>query len=152
MGFPNNEKLTEGLVLLAAVNTLDVTTAVLGPAIDLSQSRKTVHFFTAGTLASAETVTCELVGSATSGGSYTLIAGSAVTLTSAGTDSGKTQIIEINAEDVNNLGLGYRFIKTSVSSAVGSPVTVVSIGAGGPEEPIGLSAQLATTVKATLVL
>jgi hypothetical protein len=152
MGFPNNEKLTEGLVLLSAVNTASVTTAVLGPAIDLSRARKVVAIFTAGALASAETITCLIAGCATSGGSYTTIAGTSVTLLKSATDDNKSQVIEVSAESINDLGLGYRFIKTSFAGAVGSPVSVVSLGGGGPEEPIGLSAQLASTVKATTVI
>ena len=135
MGYPVNERLTEGLTVLSAVNTPTVTAAVLSPAIDLAKIRKIVALFTAGTLAAAETVTCKLQGAVTSGGAYTDIPASSFTLVKA-TDDNKTQVIETNAENLNALGLNYRYVKTSVSASVGSPVCVTVLGGCAVEEPI----------------
>ena len=145
MGFPVNEHLTEGLTVLSAVNTATVTTAVLSPAIDLSKIRKIVAIFTAGVLATAETVTCKLQGCATAGGSYVDIPSSSFTLVKA-TDDNKSQVIETNAENLNALGLSYRYVKTSVAASVGSPVCVTVLGGCAVEEPI--STNNTTNVKA----
>lgn len=153
MGFPQNERLTQGTVLLSAVLTASPSTnTITGPAIDLSKVRKVANFFTAGALASSEVITCTLQGCATANGSYTAIAGASVTLSKSATDDNKTQVLEISAESVNNLGLGYRFIQTTFTCGVGSPVSVCSIGAAGPEEPIGSSGIATATIKAITVI
>lgn len=149
MGFPNNEKLTEGLCWPGGAVYPTLTTAQVGGKTDLSKVRKVAYVFQAGTLGAAATVTCKLQGSATSGGSFTDIAGSSVTMVKA-TDDNKAVVIEINAESLNNLGLGYRFVQYSVGADVSSAVAVVSTGGGGPEEPI--SANNATSIKSLTVL
>ena len=152
MGFPINEKLAEGIVILSTATYSSVTAAASSAAVDLSQCRKVQAIFTAGGLAGGETITCSLQGCATVGGSYVAIAGASATLTKANNDDTKSIVLEVSAESVNDLGLGYRFVKAVVSGAVGSPVSVVVIGGGGPEEPIGFTSQLASNIKTVVVI
>lgn len=150
MGFPINEKFTEGTSVISAVNTASVTTAVLSLAADMGKLNKLTAYFTAGALATAETITCTLLGCATSGGSYVAITGASATLLKSAPDDNKTTILEISAESLNALGLSYRYVKASVAGAVGSPVCVTVIGATGREEPV--SSLNTATVKAILVI
>lgn len=150
MGFPVNERASEGLAYVGFVIAPTLTTATLTAAIDLSKARKVFGVCQAATLGTAATVTFKAQGSATSGGSYTDIAGTSATLVKA-TDDNKSLILDINAESVNALGLGYKFIKLSVSADVSSSVAVMAVGLCGREEPISGLLNL-TSVKTTTVL
>jgi hypothetical protein len=151
MSVPQNERLTECLALPYFLNIPSVTTATLTGAIDLSKSRKALFLFAAGTLASSETITCLLAGCATSGGSYVTIPNSTATLLTA-QGNNKGIIIEISAQYLDALGLGYKFIKGSVAGAVGSPVCMVVIAGGGPEEPQYTNVPTSTSILTTLTL
>lgn len=144
MGFPVNERASEGLAYVGFVIAPTLTTAQLTAAIDLSKARKVVGICQAATLGTAANVTFKAQGSATSGGTYADIAGSSATLVKA-TDDNKSLILDINAESINALGLGYKFLKFSVSADVSSSVAVAAIATCGREEPI--SALNLTSVK-----
>ncbi len=136
MGFPQNEKLSEGLGfpnIMGYYGTL--TTAQVSAAVDMSKARKAIFFVQGFTLGSAATVTAKLQGCATSGGSYTDIANSSVTLVKA-TDDNKWTTLEISADYLNSLGLSYRFVKLSVGADVSSAVGTLCIQATGPNEPV----------------
>jgi hypothetical protein len=130
MAFPQNEKLSEGLTFLDFQNLPTLTTAVLSVAVDMYKTRKLVAFVMAGT--SGGTITALFAGSATSGGSYTTIASSTFTFTT----TNKAIALEIDSEGLNDLALGYAFVKLSVAASGSSAVTYALIGAAGPEQPM----------------
>jgi len=137
MAFPQNERLTEGLCFPDVINAYPtLTTAQLGAAIDLSKIRKVAFFVYCGTIGSGGTVTAKIKGCATSGGSYTDITNYSLTLTDAASESNKGKVLEVSAQNVNALGLSYRFVKLSVGADQSSAVYTATIGGGGPEEPI----------------
>ena len=150
MGFPVNERANEGLAYVGFVIAPTLTTAQLTAAIDISKVRKVYAICQAATLGTSATVTFKAQGATTSGGSYTDIAGSSATLVKA-TDDNKSLILDINAEAINALGLGYGFIKFSVSADVSSSVVVTAIGTCGREEPISGLVNL-SSVKTTTVI
>lgn len=152
MGFPINERLTEGLAFPAIdayFGTL--TTAQTSAAVDMSKVRKLAFKVQAYTLGASATVTAKLTASATSGGTYDDLTGVSATLVKA-TDDNKSVVLEVSAEWLNAFGQAagkaYRFVKLSVGADVSSAVSYSSVAAGGPEEP--MSAQNAASVK-TLV-
>lgn len=150
MGFPNNEKATEGLCFPSVGgNYPTLTAAQLTAAVDMSKIRKAVCVVQAQTLGAAATVTAKIQGAVTSGGAYTDIPASSATLVKA-TDDNKAVILEISAEYLNALNLSYRYVKFSVSADVSSSATTTVIGTSGREEPV--SALNATGVKTILAL
>lgn len=149
MGFPLNERLTEGLGLVGVVAPVSATTAVLTAAIDITKARKVLATCHCGVLGTSATVTFKAQGATTSGGSYTDISGASMTFVKA-TDDGKSGQLEITANGVQALGLGYKFIKFSVGADVASLFAVSVYAAGGPEEP--MSGQNLASLKTTTVI
>lgn len=81
-----------------------------------------------GVISSGGTVNFQLMGCATTGGSYVAITGTAITaLTQAGGNSGSSATVLITSEKLNALALGYRYVKAQVVVATAAAVLAVSI-------------------------
>jgi|GEM_PF-1728720 len=97
-------------------------------AVDLGDWPQVEFRLDVGAISTGGTVDFQIVGSATSGSSYTPITGTAITrLTEAGGDSNKTVTVCVTAEKINSLGMGYRFIKGQLVTATAAALAGVSI-------------------------
>jgi hypothetical protein len=97
-------------------------------AVDLGKWRQVMFVIDSGTLGASGTLDFQIKGSATSGGTYTAITGTAITQLVKATDDNKYVNVCITAEKVQALGLGYKFIKGSLlpgTAAANSSVTVL---------------------------
>jgi hypothetical protein len=97
-------------------------------AIDLGSWRGVLFIIDSGTLGTSGTLDFQIKGSATSGGTYTAISGTAITQLVKATDDNKYVLVYITAEKVVSLGLGYRFLKGSLlpgTAAANSSVTAI---------------------------
>lgn len=80
--------------------------------IALENGTRVAFVVMAGTLGSSATLDFAVHGATAAGGSYAAISGASITqLTQAGTDDDKQAILEISAQYIENLGLGYTHIK-----------------------------------------
>jgi hypothetical protein len=141
MGFPVNERLTEGLAFPAIdayFGTL--TTAQVSAAVDMQKLRKVAFKVQAYTLGTAATLTAKLTASATSGGTYDDLTGVSATLVKA-TDDNKAVVLEVSSEWLNDFGVtagkAYRYVKLSVGADVSSACSYSSVAGCAREEPAG---------------
>lgn len=110
--------MAEGLITdqLALVSVIDPdaygTGTQTGDAIDMAYHRRIATCITVGDMTSTGTVDCLLTESATSGGTYTQIAGKSITqLTEASTDDNKQAWINLKSSE---MGAGMRYVKVSL--------------------------------------
>src|SRR3954471_9958067 len=105
-------------------------------AIDLARFRQVLFLVDSGTLGASGTLDFQVKGSATSGGSYTAISGTAITQLVKATDDNKYALVLVTTEKINALGLGYKFIKGSLlPGTAASNSAVIAIGALTRFEP-----------------
>ncbi|WP_422929196.1 hypothetical protein [Singulisphaera sp. PoT] len=120
--------LTEALAVAADglhASAVSVGTGTTG-AIDLGTFGQVLFVIDTGTLGASATVDFAVVGSSTSGGSYSAISGTSITQINA---SGKYALVLVTAEKIQSLGTGIRYIKGQVT--VGTATSTVSILALG---------------------
>lgn len=120
-------------------------------AVDLSKYRQILFWIDSGTLGTSGTLDFQVKGSNLVGGTYTAIAGTAIAQLVKATDDNKYVLVCIRVDQLNALGLGYKFIKGSLlpgTAAANSSVAV--FGALGAYEP--MSGSNATTVAQIVVL
>lgn len=125
------------------------TSEKLTAAIDLSVFPQVLFIIDVGVEGTSATVDFQVKGSATSGGTYTAIPGTAITQFVKASNDNNYALVCVAAEKVQTLGYG--FIKGSlVPGTAASQASVVAIGALTRFEPA--SAQNATTVAQVLSL
>lgn len=120
-------------------------------AVDLSKFRQVLFIIDSGTLGVSGTLDFQVKGSNASAGTYTAITGTAITQLVKATGDNKYAIVCVRTDQIQALGLGYKFIKGSLlpgTAAANSAVIV--LGALGSYEP--MSGSNATTVAQTVVL
>ncbi len=105
-----------GVVYPASINGESLTGAV-----DISKAAQFYFDVTVGTLGTNATVDAVIKGATTSNGTYTAINSTAITQLTAANTSGKTSV---KTDSINALGLGYKYIKGSIT--VGTAASVVS--------------------------
>lgn len=108
---------------------VSVGSALTG-AVDLGAVRQVAFLVDSGTLGSSATLDFQLLGSATSGGSYTAITGTAITTITA---SNKYAIVSTTNEYINELALGYRYIKGQVTIGTATSTVAVTVIASDTE-------------------
>jgi hypothetical protein len=102
-------------------------------AIDLSQARQIEFLVIVGTIGASATVDFQVTGSATSGGTYTAISGTSITQITA---SSKIAKVVVRVDQLNALGLGYNFIKGSITVGTAATGTcVIALGGDSTYEP-----------------
>lgn len=101
-------------------------------AIDVSKGRRWLFVVDAGTPGGGGTIDFQVRGATSSGGSYTAISGTSITqLTATG-----VALVEVTAEAIQGLNLGYTFIKGSLTVGTAtSPVSVIAYSALPRYEP-----------------
>lgn len=120
--------LTESLAIAADglhASAVSVGTG-LTSAVDLGTFGQVLFVIDSGTLGSSATLDFTVTGSATSGGSYTAITGTAITQISA---SSKYALVLVSAEKIKSQVPTVRYIKGQVT--VGTATSTVSILALG---------------------
>ena len=116
----------------AIVGTIDpdayTANTYLTDAIDMSKFDRVLFIVAVGDLTTNNTTDFSVHASATSGGSYGLLAGSAITqLTEAGSDSDKQVLVEVKAIDV--LAAGKQFVKgVLVTATAAADAAVIALG------------------------
>lgn len=105
--------------------------SVLSAAINAKLHRRIFAIVQVGVFGASATVDAQLQASATSGGAYTLITGTAITQLLAAGGNGKVVIIELKAETLAALGVG-PFVKLQIT--VGTAATLVSGVVFGADE------------------
>lgn len=135
---PYTDKLSEKLAVVGKIvpQNLAAGTATTD-VIDLLNVRRVLFILSTGVLTSTNTTDFKVRGCATSGGSYADIPSAAITqLTQAGGDSSKIVLLEVRAEKVAALNLGYRYILGSLTTAAAAGyVSVVALAAVGRHKP-----------------
>jgi hypothetical protein len=96
--------------------------AALTGAVDLGAVRQVMFLIDSGSLGASATLNFELVGCATAGGTYTVISGTSITPI---TTNAEYAIVSTTSEYINELALGYRFIKGQVT--IGTATSIVSV-------------------------
>lgn len=120
-------------------------------AIDLSKYRQILFLVDSGTLGASGTLDFQVKGSNASGGTYTAIAGTAITQLVKATDDNKYVLVCVRVDQVQALALGYKFIKGSLLPGTAAAISSVAVfGALGSYEP--MSGSNATTVAQIVVL
>ncbi len=99
----------------------------LSAAIDMSKFESIQAIVAVGDFVATATLDAKLTSSATSGGSYTDVAGKAIAqMTAAGTDDNKQAVINCRASE---LPAGHRFVKLSVTlGTAGADLGAVVLG------------------------
>ena len=135
---PYTDNLSQKLAVVGKIvpQNLSAGTATTD-AVDLMNVRRVLFIVSTGVLSSTNTTDFKIKGCATSGGSYTDIPSAAITqLTQAGGDSSKIVLLEVRAEKVAALNLGYRYIQGTLTTAVAAGyVSVVVLAAVGRHKP-----------------
>ena len=133
---PYTDRLSEKLAVVGKIapQNLSAGTATTD-VIDLMNVRRVLFIVSTGTLTASNTTDFKIRGCATSGGSYADIdtTNAAITqLTQAGGDSNKIVLLEVRAEKIAALNLGYRYILGSLTTAAAAGyVSVVALAAVG---------------------
>lgn len=122
---------------LAVIGKLDPasqsTSEKLTDAIPIKNHRRFLFIVQVGALGSSGTVDFVVKGATSSGGSYTTISGTAITqLTQAGSDDNKIVLVEVSAEAIGNLGLGYTHIKGSLTPGTAASIANIIVLAEVP--------------------
>lgn len=111
------------------VGTATAATPKLTAAIDLSKFRKVVFIVDSGTLGSSGTLDFQVTGATTSGGSYTPIPGTAITQLVKASNDSNYAVVEISANKIEDLALGYNWIKGSLlAGTANSTSAVIALG------------------------
>lgn len=145
--------LSQGLTIAAdGIHSASQSTSEkLTGAVDLGTFRKVLFIVDSGTLGASGTLDFQVKGSATSGGTYTAIPGSAITQLVVASNNNQYAFVEVDAAKVQGLGLGYRFIKGSLlPGTAASNSAVVVLGAHATVEPT--SGNAATTLAQTVTV
>jgi hypothetical protein len=127
------EQLSQALAVVGRIPAAAVAVGnVLTGAIDLSKGRRWLFVVDAGTPGASGTIDFVVKAATTSGGSYTNISGtSIVQLTATGVG-----LVEVTAEAIQGLNLGYAFIKGSLTVGTAtSPVSVVAYSVAPRNDP-----------------
>jgi hypothetical protein len=134
------EQLSQGLGVVGSIHSANqVVGSSLTEAIDLSKGRRFLFVVDVGTVGASATVDFVVQGATTSGGTYTNIAATAVTTITA---NNKVAVVEVTAEQVQGLGLGYTFLKGKLTIGVAaSQASVVAYSAVTRNEPSSLQNQ-----------
>lgn len=147
------ELLTEALAIAAdGIHSASQSTSEkLTGAVDLAQFPQVLFVVDSGTLGASGTLDFQIKGSATSGGSYTAISGTAITQLVQASNNNQYALVLVTAEKVNALGLGYRYVKGSlVPGTAASNSAVMVVGSNVRYEPA--SADNASSVVQTVAL
>lgn len=123
-----NTLFQEELAILATIDPDAYSTGEqLSDAVDLSRHGNIAALVLLGDITATGTIDAKFVSSATSGGTYTDVAGKAATqLTAAGTDSDKQVILNLRHDQ---LASGHRYVKLSVTSGTaGADYAAVVLG------------------------
>lgn len=124
--------LSETIPVLGKLDPASQSTSEkLTDAIPLKNHRRFLFIIQVGALGSSGTVDFVVKGATSSGGSYTTISGTAITqLTQAGSDDNKVVLVEVSADAIENLGLGYTHIKGSLTPGTAASLASVICIAG----------------------
>ncbi len=125
------ELLTEALAVAAdGIHSASQSTSEkLTEAIDLAKYPQVLFIVDSGTLGSSGTLDFQVKGSATSGGSYTAISGTAITQLVKASNDNQYALVLVTAEKVQALGLGYRYVKGSLlPGTAASNSAVIALG------------------------
>ena len=130
-------RMSESLAVVGLIQPAALAPGeTLSTAIDLSRFHRVLAILETGTLGAAGTLDMKLVGSATSGGTYTLIPGHAITQVVKATGDGKVVMIEARADWIGGLDPTIRFIKVSITVGVAaSTSSLVVLGGVARWEP-----------------
>src|SRR4051794_12619925 len=112
----NTQLLTEALAVAAdGIHSASQSTSEkLTGAVDLSKFPQVLFVVDVGVEGTSATVDFQVKGSATSGGTYTAIAGTAITQFVKASNDNNYALVLVTAEKVQALGLGYKFVKGSL--------------------------------------
>jgi len=136
---PYTHNVSQNLAVVGKIVPASTQTTTLTDAIDLSKYRRVLFIIQAGALGASATVDFSVKGCATSGGSYVALdaTNAAITqLTKAGTDDNKIVLMEVRAEKVAALNLGYIYIKGElITGTAASLCSVVALGAVANYQP-----------------
>ena len=120
-------------------------------AVDLLKFKRAYFLIDTGTMGSSATLDFTVKASATSGGSYTAVSGSAITQLVKATDDNKYAIVEVSSEKILAAGSTYRYIKGSLTPGTAACTSaVIVLGSLVNYEPA--SQYNATTVAQTVAL
>ena len=121
-----------------AVGTVDTS------AVDLKNFRRAMFVLLAGNLAGGGVIDFKLQSSATSGGSYSDLAGYAVTAMNNADGTNGQAIVEISADVLPD---GHRYVRGRVTIATAaSPLAVIVLGGDPRFEPVA-SFDLASVIR-----
>jgi hypothetical protein len=112
------------------------TSEKLTGAVDLSVFPQVMFIVDSGTLGASGTLDFQVKGSATAGGTYTAISGTAITQLVVASNNNQYAIVCVTSEKINALGLGYRFIKGSLlPGTAAANAAVIVLGSDVRFEP-----------------
>lgn len=99
-------------------------------AVPLARVRRVMFTLQVGVAANGSTVNFQVTGATTSGGSYTAIPNTAITqLTGTGSNGSAVYEVEVTAEQVGALNLGYQFLKGQLVIATAATPSAVLVQA-----------------------
>jgi hypothetical protein len=121
-----SERITECTNLVATIQTKNATGSYYSDAISLASNigRRYVAYVSEGTIGSSGTVDFQFQWSATSGGTYATITGTAMAQDTVG---GKTFMIETNTEQVISFAPTATYMKGYLKTLVAATPTSVII-------------------------
>ncbi len=121
------EQLTQGLSIAAAVSpqTLNNASANSGNGIDMSKFRRAIAVVLVGSVTGGGSLTAKLQAAATSGGSFSDIAGSTITAITAST---KQASIEIRDDE---MPAGTQFLRVVLTEGGAQNVVCAAVLLGG---------------------
>ena len=128
--------LSQGLTIAAdGIHSASQSAAEkLTAAVDLGKFRKVMFIVDSGTLGTSGTLDFQIKGSATSGGTYTAITGTAVTQLVKASNDNNYVISELDCATA--AALGYRYVKGSLlPGTAASNSAVIVLGAHTTHEP-----------------
>lgn len=119
-------RLTESENVISTIQTKNSTGSYYGDVINLAQDngRRFEADINVGAIGASATVDFEFQWSATSGGTYATVTGSAITQDTTG---GKTHRVEVNTEQVLQLYPTARFMKPYLKTLVAATPTGVVV-------------------------
>ncbi len=127
MPMPYNENMSEGLVVLATLPSASQTTGAkaVGPFTIKSMNR-VLFIIDVGTLGSSATIDFQIQSSATQGGSYVLVPGTAITQITAGASN--LVLVELKMETLAILGVGPWIKGVLTPGTAASQGSVIALG------------------------
>lgn len=117
------QNVSERLAIVGVVNPASYGAGEqLSAAISLSGLRRLMAVVQTGVMGASATIDVSLKGSTTSGGTYTAITGAALVQIVKATGDNIQAELEVSPQRIEDLALGYTFVKLSVTVGVAASI------------------------------